>query len=286
MALAQGASYIGYGESWRLVTQVRNGPRLPLKLVLQETMLSLSASRIFAFGGAGGLSVDYWALRQTGMSTHEAIVRIAAYNIALYAWFGIIAVSSGIVCLLTSGLDFVQWAAAGWIAFVGLLAIAAIITSRPKVTAYIYAHRRTKPQRTLADALEGLLLGWEAQKQRESLRLNLSAAVYWLGDIACLWLAFRSVGVAAAPWIIALGYACTQLTSLLPVLTGAEGGVEATLGFLFHGMGYPLDAALPAAIIFRLFNFWLPTLPAFVMVRYAPRIGRRFAALGNAKQPA
>ena len=87
-------------------------------------------------------------------------------------------------------------------------------------------------------------------------------AAYWLGDMACLWACLRAFGVQlSVPALIvayATGYAMTRRT--LPL--GGAGIVEALLPFALLWGGSPLAAAVLAVFAYRVFNLWLPLLPA------------------------
>ena len=68
----------------------------------------------------------------------------------------------------------------------------------------------------------------------------------------------------------ATGYALTRRT--LP-FAGA-GAVEALLPFTLSWAGTPLAAAVPAVVIYRMINLWLPILPATVGLRAIRAIER------------
>jgi uncharacterized membrane protein YbhN (UPF0104 family) len=87
-------------------------------------------------------------------------------------------------------------------------------------------------------------------------------ALYWACDIFCLWASLQAFDVSlSVPALIvgyATGYALTRRT--LP-LAGA-GAVEALLPFALGWSGVALAAALLAVAGYRVFNLWLPLVPA------------------------
>jgi uncharacterized membrane protein YbhN (UPF0104 family) len=93
-------------------------------------------------------------------------------------------------------------------------------------------------------------------------------ALYWFGDILCLWACLRvfepqPLGVAQLLIGYATGYALTRRT--LP-FAGA-GAVEALLPFALSWAGMPLAAAVLGVLLYRVINLWLPIIPATVGLR-------------------
>jgi uncharacterized membrane protein YbhN (UPF0104 family) len=124
----------------------------------------------------------------------------------------------------------------------------------------------------LAHALEALyVLRRLAAQPREHAGAFLGTALYWLGDIACLWAclrAFHSQPDLAAMLIgYATGYALTRRT--LPL--GGAGTVEALVSFALAWTGVPLAKAVLAVCAYRFFNLWLPVLPAAIGLRQLKR---------------
>jgi uncharacterized membrane protein YbhN (UPF0104 family) len=68
------------------------------------------------------------------------------------------------------------------------------------------------------------------------------------------------------------GYVLT--TRSLPA--GGAGVVEAALTLALVWTGLPFAPALVAVVIYRLFNFWLPILPALLLMPSVKQLRRRF----------
>jgi uncharacterized membrane protein YbhN (UPF0104 family) len=99
--------------------------------------------------------------------------------------------------------------------------------------------------------------------QRRHLLGPIGAAVYWFGDIVCLWACLQafthgSPDVSLLLIGYATGYALTRRT--LPF--GGAGAVEALLPFALSWCGISLAAAVVAVFMYRVFNLWLPIVPA------------------------
>ena len=91
----------------------------------------------------------------------------------------------------------------------------------------------------------------------------LGTAAYWAGDIACLWGALQVFGNPrlSIPALI-LGYATGYVLTRRSLPAGGAGVVEIALTFALHWVGFPFVRALLGVVVYRLFNLWLPILPA------------------------
>jgi uncharacterized membrane protein YbhN (UPF0104 family) len=72
----------------------------------------------------------------------------------------------------------------------------------------------------------------------------------------------------------ATGYVLTRRS--LPL--GGAGIVEVALTFALHWVGVPLGRALVGVVIYRLFNLWLPILPALAVLPSIKRLRGEFEA--------
>jgi uncharacterized membrane protein YbhN (UPF0104 family) len=126
----------------------------------------------------------------------------------------------------------------------------------------------------LGDILDGIrVLFHLAAEWRRHWPGFLGASVYWAGDVVCLWASLKLFGAAPAFAAIivahAVGYILTRRT--LP-LAGA-GIFEVLMPLTLVAAGAPFAGAILAGFVYRLFNLWLPLLPAGAAV---PHLRRRF----------
>ena len=133
-------------------------------------------------------------------------------------------------------------------------------------------HGNTGWRNVLAHALEALyVLRRLAVQPREHAGAFLGTALYWLGDIACLWACLRAFhsqpDLAALVIGYATGYALTRRT--LPL--GGAGTVEVLVSFALAWTGVPLANAVLGVCAYRFFNLWLPLLPAAIGLRHLKR---------------
>jgi uncharacterized membrane protein YbhN (UPF0104 family) len=126
----------------------------------------------------------------------------------------------------------------------------------------------------LGQALEGIRLLFRlAVEWRAHWAAFLGASVYWAGDVACLWASLQPFGATPTlPAIVlahAVGYVLTRRT--LP-FAGA-GIVEVLMPLTLLAAGAPFAGAVLGVIVYRMFNLWLPLVPAFAAL---PSVRRSF----------
>jgi uncharacterized protein (TIRG00374 family) len=87
---------------------------------------------------------------------------------------------------------------------------------------------------------------------------------YWAGDVLCLWAALRAIDAEVSIAGVALAYATAYVATLFPLPTGGYGVIDAAATFTLTVLGIPLAEALAGVVVWRFFNFWLPTIPALI----------------------
>jgi len=258
-------AYAGYVVAFRGVARFRGGPVFGVRTAVEVVFGSLGATRLLAAGGAGGLAFDYWALRKAGQTRHEAVVRVLALNTLLYAIFGLVAAGAAAwLALSSSGISPAM--TVPWLVAVPACAGAAVVlSSRVRETAGV-PHEVGRLRRAFSQAVAGVVLVRALVEDRTSRVSPLAGATfYWVGDVACLWGGLRAFGVEASAPEIVLAYATGYVATLLPLPTGV-GGVDAAMTFALTAVGVPLAPALLGVVAYRLFSFWLPTLPAIALI--------------------
>ena len=133
----------------------------------------------------------------------------------------------------------------------------------------------------LGHALEGIRILFRlAREWRVHWTGFFGATVYWAGDVVCLWASLRPFD-AAPPFAAivlahAVGYVLTRRT--LP-LAGA-GIVEVLMPLTLVAAGAPFAGALLGVLTYRVFNLWLPLVPALAATPHLRRrFGHRFQVL-------
>lgn len=90
----------------------------------------------------------------------------------------------------------------------------------------------------------------------------------WVSNMLILYFAFRAVGVSLGAATLVAGFAFGMLMTVIPLLPGGLGAMEAAMTAAFSGMGIPVAQALTASLLFRLFYYLLPAL-ASVFIYWA-----------------
>jgi uncharacterized membrane protein YbhN (UPF0104 family) len=255
---AEAVAYVGYVLSYREVSRVEEGPSMNAR-----TSLAAVTAGFGAFVARGGFAVDLHAFRQAGVSDREARVRVIGLGALEYALLGPAACITAIV-LLANGVSkpnlglTLPWAIAVPVGFVAALWA---VQHRER-----FAGKRGWREQ-LGQTLESIHM-IKCLFRRKHIAGPLGTAVYWFGDIVCLWACLQAFthGTPDIELLLigyATGYALTRRT--LP-LAGA-GAVEALLPFALSWTGISLAAAVLAVFAYRVCNLWLPLVPAALGLR-------------------
>jgi uncharacterized membrane protein YbhN (UPF0104 family) len=265
---AEAFAYVGYTLAYRELARVDGGHKLRLPRVFAAV-----ASGFGLFIPRGGFAADHQAFVGMGFRSEDARLRVLGLSALEYAVLAPATCVAAIFLLVAGGvvpLSFtLPWAICVPAGFV--LAFA-LVNRRDRW------RRRSGPRKLLADALDVVaLLRRLAQQLRDhGLAAGAGMALYWIADIACLWGCLRAVlghwpPVAALLIGYATGYALTRRT--LP-FAGA-GAVETLLPFALYWVKIPLAPAVLAVLAYRIFNLWIPLVPALAGRRHLQLDGRR-----------
>jgi uncharacterized protein (TIRG00374 family) len=275
LAAAELASCAGYLLAFRgtFCTQ------MPWGLTYDIAMAELAANSLLPAGGAGGLALGVWALRQAGMPTGHIARRTVAFFVVTSAanFVALIVVGIGVFLDVIAGRDS---AALSLVPALITAFGALIICLSPKLLRLV-GRRPARAQREgwrrkAADALRSAI-GAAADGVEQailllrshSLQVVVGSFAYMAFDIAALGCGFAAVGTVPAFGTLVLGYLIGQLGNLVP-LPGGIGGTEGALIGVFALYGVDLTEASAAVLTYRLFQLAIPALlgaPAFVLLR-------------------
>jgi len=252
---------------------VRAASRVDWRASYQITMAGLAATRLFAAGGAGGIALTAWALRRSGMPRRKVADKTLAFLILTYAVY----MAALVICGFGLYFDLLPGPAPFAITVVPALAALIVIAlalglSRvpPDLQRRLegFARRGGRLARIaqrLANAPAAFSAGMrEAMCHvRERDPALLGAVAYWGFNIAVLWACFHAFGEPPALGVIIMGYFVGFLGNLLP-LPGGIGGVDGGMIGAFAAFGVPISLVVPAVLAYRIFTFWLPTIPGAI----------------------
>jgi uncharacterized membrane protein YbhN (UPF0104 family) len=246
-------------------------PRMGWRFSYQLGMAEQATNVLLPTGGAGGLALGAWALRQGGMSTEHIARRSVAFfvltsapNFACAAVLGpllLTGVFSGHIPVLpTVILSALAWATAAVTAALPVLAGRLDPKKRAGLTGRLRAVATTLGA-GIRDTGGLLRTGrWQA----------IGGAVGYLGfDIAALIAAFAAFGGGLALAPLVFGYVIGQLGGLIPLPAGIGGTDGGLIGAMVL-YGSSLSQAAAAVLAYRAFQLAVPAVLgaiAFVQLR-------------------
>jgi uncharacterized membrane protein YbhN (UPF0104 family) len=256
---ASGISYLGYVLAYRETAFTGRGPHPSLRHVG-----ALVAGGFGLFIPRGGFALDFEALKRAGIPPREARVRTLSLSTLEYAVLAPAAFAVAVM-LLVQGQPVELGVRLPW-AF-GVPVGAGI--------ALLLVGRRGDLQRAggwrqrLAHALDGIvhtLRLW--RRPHHALLAFAGMAVYWAADIFVLWACLAVFSPHGSPHVteVILGYATGYALTRRALPLAGAGAVEAMLPFALVWIGVGLSTAIIAVFAYRVFNLWLPLVPAAAAV--------------------
>jgi uncharacterized protein (TIRG00374 family) len=275
VALAEVGSCAGY----LLVFRATFCSKMSWGLSYDIAMSEQAANSLLPTGGAGGLALGVWALREAGMPTAHIARRTVAFFVITSAanFFALIVVGIGVFLGIVAGKGgFVLTLVPALITALGVL----IAVLSPKLLRALGQRGTDAARETLSGRVRVMLralLVAGADGVDQAIVLVRSHSVgalvgsfsYMAFDIAALGFGFAAVGQVPAFGALVLGYLIGQLGNLVP-LPGGIGGTEGALVGAFALYGVNVSDATAAVLIYRLFQLTIPAVlgaPAFVMLR-------------------
>jgi uncharacterized membrane protein YbhN (UPF0104 family) len=255
---AQLVAYVGYVLAYREVARVEEGCALSTRSVVAVVTAGFGS-----FVARGGFAVDVHAFKQAGLTDSQVRVRVLGLGALEYA---LLAPAACVVAiqLLADGHSPSLGLTLPWAISVPLGFMAALWAVERRDAIRVHGGRR----RHLADMLDSIYVLKCLFVRPRHVLAPLGTATYWFGDIFCLWACLQAFthGTPNISLLLlgyATGYALTRRT--LPL--GGAGAVEALLPFALSWCGISLAAAVLAVFAYRVFNLWLPIVPAALGLR-------------------
>lgn len=276
-------AYAGYIAAYRAVAAAVGGPLLRYRDAARVVTLSFGAYLLGS--AAGALAFDFYAMRVAGAGRHEAARRSLALNTLDAGGLFLFATVAGVILLAggAGGAPLVM--AIVWVTAVPAAVAGATwftVPARARRLARIAATPDRPPVRSprrfadwlgaklrqgFADTIGGVVLVRQIiTHPGRYLGGVVGYPFFWLGDFVIVWIALYSFGVRLSPPRLVIAEASAWVLTLLPLPGGGSGAVEASMSFALHAVGVPLSHALSAAIVYRIVSFWLPLLPALLLV--------------------
>jgi uncharacterized membrane protein YbhN (UPF0104 family) len=259
-------SDLGYAVAYR---EVANSEECDLGFV--ET-LRLVISGFGPLSPRGGFSIDVRELTKRGVDRDTAKERIRVLGLLEYA---VLAPATMIAAIYMQieGLKAQPGLVPSWIIGVPLGAIIA-------VWLFVRYRRRGHPKtwwsplRNNLDAIDGLLTLLKSGRTTPTAAIGM--LLYWAGEIAALGLCLDVFGHRrGAVAVITVGYATGYALARRALPLAGAGAVEGLMPFALTWVGFPLAPSILAVIAYRVFNLWLPMIPAVISLRHLEGQDRR-----------
>jgi uncharacterized membrane protein YbhN (UPF0104 family) len=275
-------AYAGYVLMVRDTAKVDKGPKLTFGSSLQAVVAGFGV--FAATRTSGGFAVDYWVLRKAGEDRDGAVARVLALGALEYAVLAPAALCSAIA-ILVDGEDIPYSITLPWLLVIPGSLAAAWVSSPKRAARYADPGDGGRIREAFAHAVRGLSIlraMFTAHPREHGLGL-LGTVGYWAGDIACLWGALQVFGNPrlSIPALI-LGYATGYVLTRRSLPAGGAGIVEIALTFALHWVGFPFVRALLGVVVYRLFNLWLPILPALATLPHVNELRAELEAAEDA----
>ena len=277
IAVAFGATALSFGAYVALFRGVVGEDVLNLdwRESYQITMAGLAATRLFSAGGAGGIVLTYWALRKAGMQRTESARRMVSFLVLLYAFYVLAVIAFGVLlragALPGEGPVSMTIVPAAIAAIVGVAVILIALVPGDLRRRAARRARGVRGGRALtwfaalsATAADGIRSSWGfVRHPRTGWLPMLGAAGFWAANVTILWASFKSLGVSVPLGEVVVGFFVGMAANLAPAPAGV-GAVDGGLIGSFVILGYPLETAIAAVLIYRLMAFYLPVPPGIV----------------------
>jgi uncharacterized membrane protein YbhN (UPF0104 family) len=259
-------AYLGYIVAYREVTRAEQGPELDVPHVA-----ALVATGFGVFIQGGGFALDRAALERAGLTEQEARERVLGLQALEYAVLAPATLVASVFLLAQKGGAIDPSMTVPWVIGVPVGTALALLALRHKS---LFRRKGWRMHVHAGLSAMQLLLKLLRQPLRACAAFA-GIALYWLGDIFCLWAAlhaFYAHTPPVAPLLVAYatGYALTRRT--LPI--GGAGVVEALLPFALGAVAIQRAPAVLAVGAYRTINLWLPMIPALAGIPALRRIER------------
>jgi uncharacterized protein (TIRG00374 family) len=270
--------FAGYVAMFRGVFKDAGGQRIGWRASFQITMAGLAASRIFAAGGAGGLVLQAWALRQAGLARRVVADKTLSFLILTYAPYA----AAVIVCgyglrlgIFPGEAPISMTVVPATVALILVVLALAIVLVPPDLQRRLRGLQGKGRFGRVLQKLANIPAATSAG-MRDAIRhlrsrdpALLGASAFWAFQIGVLWAAFKAFGDAPPLAVLIQAFFVGMLGNLLPI-PGGVGGVEGGLIGAYAAFGVDAGLAVVAVLVFRAFTFWLPLIPgviAFIRLR-------------------
>ncbi len=261
---------------------------VPLRTAVWLSMVMAFASTASPVGTAAGVAYFVTAAREKGISPSRAFWVSLAYYFFDYSAFLIVLLVGLLVLFFRRDLHPSQLVViAGFFAMVlgvavvtvrALAAPALVPALLARAAAFVDRLGRRLRRRRIVD--QDRIAGWGRElqevigairrKPRRALRPFLHALVVEAIGLITLAAVFSAIGYPLHASVLVAGYAIGVFFMIVSVTPSGVGVTEGAMIVTFTSLFVPLETAVAAALLFRLFTFWLPLVAGFLSLHLFP----------------
>lgn len=268
-------SFITYIALFRAVV---GGETFPItwREAYEINMAGFAATLLFSAGGAGGVVLTYWALRQGGMERRDVGTRMVAFIVLHYLFYPLAILVVGVLLgtgvlhgstevsltFVPAGIALVVMLLGGALALVPTDIERRIDFFAKRHSGVKFLARLSTVPATVADGTRAALR-LVANPSRAGLAV-VGAIGFWAANIGILWASFKAFGIAIPFGVVVMGFFIGMAANLIPFAPAGVGAVDAGLIGTFVLFGFPEEQVFAAILIYRLVAFWLPIPPGVV----------------------
>ncbi len=267
------ASFVLIALSYLVSSQVFNivlrslGYRMGLLRLWATALVAIVISQSVPAGGVGSYAFLISNFTRRGVSPGESTL-LASLETLSYAVAMLLMFSFSLIYLAVHGMVTGQASYVAGVVAVAVIGTAAFVLTRSEETLTRWLvglqrrvdrlRRRPSSSRWAETLIAELHVGRQllASRRRDVVLLVLVQLTALTGHSLAMLLVLKGLGVSVGLGAVAAAFGIALITSTFNVLPGGGGTVEAALVAVLTQLGAG-QAAVPAAIIFRLFNFWL-----------------------------
>ncbi|MDR3547211.1 MAG: lysylphosphatidylglycerol synthase transmembrane domain-containing protein [Candidatus Pacebacteria bacterium] len=266
-ALLQLATYFFSGGAWEVILRQFTS-EVTLGEVAKLGIEKLFLDQMIPTLGLGGNLMMVRSLEQRKIRRHEAIAAMLIDSLSYLGSYLILFALAAVVLWYEVGISLVirYLVLAIFVVLLFPISMVFFLMRRTRTSSLPAWMSRFKPTRALAEALN------EAPKeifkiQRAWLWSLLCEVAVFVLDIATLWAVFRALGVALSAPQALVSFMLASAVSTLSVIPGGLGFFEGGAIIVLNSFGISLGTAATGVILLRLFTYWLPMIPGYLIFR-------------------
>jgi len=267
-------SYLFIGMSLWEVLKIL-GHRLPFWEATGVAFVSTTVNYFVSSGGVSGFATRAHLLSKRRIPYGISVTSSVVISVFIYLVLAIIIVEGMFLQMLKSSNYGISW-------FQGVAGVLFVLTFAFMLVLLFFHHelrsawarklyrivnqvlflfsKKAIPEETFIQFESQLSKGIHTiQARKYELPLVLAyVCLDWVSNILILHYAFRAVGAHMHTSTLIIGFALGQLMTIIPILPGGLGAMEAAMTAAYSGMGIPVGMALTASLVFRLFYYIVP----------------------------